>query len=228
MSRQINLFHPRYLAKREWLTLNNVAIVCAVLVGGMVLAGTWAWSNATARSAEAAIVEASLMTIKSQLEAQTQAVASRQPSPQLAAEIGQAEELLARRGQIVRLLESGAIGGSGGFSEYLRGFARQTTSGLWLTGFAIGSGGDDMEIHGRMANSAALPEYIRRLGGEQVFQGRSFSALTLNRPASAAAPSAASVSAPGAAEATAAPPPAAPDYVEFVLTPRREDAGGKQ
>jgi len=218
MSRQINLFHPRYLAKREWLTLANVAIACAVVAGGMALAGMLAWREAAVRGAEATAAEATLTSVKESLEAQTQRLAARAPNAQLAAEATQAEESLARRGQIVRLLESGAIGNSAGFSDYLRGFARQNLPNLWLTGFSIGSGGEDMEIRGRMLNSAALPEYLRRLGGEKAFEGRTFAALTLNRPTAAVVPAAS----PAAGTAAAAPPPAAPDYVEFVLIPQRE------
>lgn len=223
MSRQINLFHPRFLRKREWLTLPNVAIACVVLTCSLALIGSLAWRAAAARGAEAAAAEAALKSLKQQIETQTQAIATRKPSPQLAAELAQAEELLARRGQIARLLEGGTIGDTAGFSAYLRGFARQTAPDLWLTGFSIGSGGEDMEIRGRMLNAAALPEYIRRLGSEKAFQGRSFAALTLNRPA--AAPVAAATPAATAVAAASPPPQAVPSYVEFVLTPRREAAG---
>ena len=78
-------------------------------------------------------------------------------------------------------MESGSVGSSRGFSDYLRGFARQAQDGLWLTGFFIGAGGSDIEIRGRMQNAGALPEHIRRLGGEAVFRGRNFSALNMTR-----------------------------------------------
>lgn len=216
MSAQINLYHERYLKQREWLTLTHVVAATVALLVALGAAAGWAWRDAAARQTEAAAAEARLKAVKDE----TAAVAGRKPSAQLAAEIAGAEALLARREQIVKLLEGGVIGNTAGFSDYLRGFARQAPDGLWLTGFTIGSGGKDMEIRGRMLNGTALPEYIRRLGSEKAFQGRSFAALTLNRADAQPAPAAAAA---GAASSPSAP---APRYVEFVLTPTLE--GGKQ
>jgi hypothetical protein len=222
MSRQINLYHERFRKKREWLTLANVATAGGVLALALAVAGAWAWREAAVRGAEAAAAEARLKTVKEQFDAQSQAAASRKPNVQLAAEMANAEIVLQRREQIARLLEGGAIGNTGGFSDYLRGLARQAPAGLWLTGFTIGSGGNDMEIRGRMLDGALLPDYIHRLGSEKAFQGRSFAALTLNRPDARTTPAAA---APAAAVPPA--PTLSPRHVDFVLTPRMDAPGGK-
>lgn len=227
MSQQINLYHERFRKKREWLTLSNVAIAGAVLVSVLAVGGAWAWREAAMRGAEAATAEARLKAVKEQFETQTQAAAGRKPSAQLIAEVANAEIVLQRREQIARLLEGGAIGNTGGFSGYLIGLARQVPPGLWLTGFIIGSGGNDMEIRGRALNGALLPDFIRRLGSEQAFQGRVFAALTLNRPDAPAAP-AATTAAPAAVGAAVPPAPTlSPRYVDFVLTPRLDVPGGK-
>lgn len=215
MSAQINLYHPRFLKQREVLTLGNVALAVGVLYAVLAVAGGWAWQDAAARKEAAVAAEAQLKTAKEQVEAATKAAAIRKPSPQLMAEADGAEALLRRRSEIARLLESGAIGSAAGFGDYLRGFARQTPEGLWLTGFTIGAGGNDMEIRGSMLNPAALPEYIRRLGAEKAFQGRSFAALTMNRadPPPAVRPVGLGAAVPPA-------PALAPRPVDFVLMPR--------
>lgn len=212
MSAQINLYHPRFLKQREWLTLGNLVLATATLYAALAAAGGWAWQDAARRSDAAAAAEAQLKSAKEQVEAATKAAATRKPSPQLIAELESAEGLLRRRGDIARLLESGAIGSTGGFAEYLRGFARQTPQGLWLTGFTIGAGGNDMEIRGRTLNPAMLPDYIHRLGSEAVFQGRSFAALTMNRGEPAA----------GTAVSSAPTPAAGP--IDFVLMPKLAEA----
>jgi hypothetical protein len=220
MSAQINLYHPRFLKQRELLTLNNVALAAVALYAVLAAVGGWTWQTAAARSEAAVAAEDQLKSAKEQVAAVTKAVAARKPSAQLIAELDNAETLLSRRGEIARLLESGAIGSTGGFSDYLRGFARQAPEGLWLTGFGIGAGGNDMEIRGSMLNPAALPDYIRRLGSEKAFQGRNFAALTMNRadPEPAAQPV-------GAA-ATAVPPAPtlAPRPIDFVLMPKLVEA----
>lgn len=181
MSAQINLYHPRFLKRRELLTLANVVLAAFLLYAVLAWSGWWAWQEANARREAATLAETQLKAAKDQVEAATKAAKLRQPSPQLISEVNGAEGLLRRRSEIARLLESGAIGDSKGFSEYLRGFARQAPEGLWLTEFTIGAGGSDLEIRGRVVNPAALPDYIRRLGTENVFKGRNFASLTMNR-----------------------------------------------
>lgn len=223
MSAQINLYHPRFLKQRELLTLGQVTSAAVLLYAALALAGAWAWQSAAARSQAAAAAEAQLKTAKEQVDLATKAAAGRKPSPQLIAEAESAEGLLRRRGDIARLLESGVIGSTGGFAEYLRGFARQTPQGLWLTGFTIGAGGADMEIRGSMLNPAALPEYIRRLGTEKAFQGRSFASLTMNRGEAAPAPRPATP--PVAVSPAPTSGPAAPARpIDFVLMPKLTEA----
>jgi MSHA biogenesis protein MshI len=218
MSAQINLYHPRFLKQRDLLTFGNLALAAAALYAVLALGAGWAWQTAATRKEAAAVAEAQLNSAKEQVEAATKAAAARKPSPQVLAELENAESTLRRRVEIARLLESGAIGSTGGFAEYLRGFARQVPEGLWLTGFTIGAGGNDIEIRGSMLNPAALPDYIHRLGAEKAFQGRSFAALTMNRaepPAAAAAPS--------TVKAVAVPVVSTPGPlpIDFVLMPKR-------
>lgn len=214
MSAQINLYHPRFLKQRDVLTLSNVALAAVALYAVLALVGGWAWQNAASRTQAATAAAVQLKAVKDQVEAATKAAGIRKPSPQIIAELENVEATLRRRGEIARLLESGAVGSTGGFAEYLRGFARQVPEGLWLTGFSIGAGGNDMEIRGSMLNPAALPDYIRRLGTEKAFQGRSFAALTMNRvdpPAPAT---------PGKAAAAPSAPTSGLRPIDFVLMPK--------
>ena len=219
MSAQINLYHPRFLKQRDLLSLGNVALAVVATWAVLAAAGGWAWRNAATRQEAATAAEAQLRSAKEQVEVETRAAAARKPNPQLIGELENAEGLLTRRVEIAGLLESGAVGSTGGFADYLRGFARQAPEGLWLTGFRIGSGGNDMEVRGSMLNQAALPDYIRRLGAEKVFQGRNFAALTMNRVDPAPA-----VSAAGQGAAVTPAPTSAPRPIDFVLMPRLGEA----
>lgn len=219
MSAQINLYHPRFLKQRELLTLGKLSIAAVALYAVLAGLGAWAWQYAAERKAAAAAAEAQLKVAKQDVDAATAAAANRKPSARLVAEMELAESLLRRRAEIARLLENGTIGNTGGFAEYLRGFARQKPDGLWLTGFTLGAGGADMEIRGRMLSPAALPDYIRRLGAEKAFQGRNFAALTMKRaePSAVAAAATPNLAAPPAPTLAARP-------IDFVLTPKRADA----
>ncbi len=213
MSTQINLYHPRFLKSRERLTLSNVALMAGLVYAGVGLGAGWAWQHAAERKEAAAAAEAQVADTRARVDAAAKAAEARKPSAQLIADIESAEATLRRRAEIAQQLESGSVGSSRGFSDYLRGFARQAQDGLWLTGFFIGAGGSDIEIRGRMQNAGALPEYIRRLGGEAVFQGRNFSALNMTR---AEPPPGAAAAAP-----TGAAPVAGREPIEFVLVPSK-------
>lgn len=225
MSAQINLYHPRFLRVRDWLNLGNLALAVALV---FVALGLWAVATrneAGQRQAEAATVNAELDAVKASIEEANRK--SNQPAnPQLLAEVEHARSALAHREEIARLLESGAVGNRSGFSEFLRGFARQVPPGLWLTGFSLGAGGGEMEIRGSTYNEKIVPDYIRRLGSEKVFQGRNFSALSLQRAAVTDGPNAA---VPPAPTSGGKPPlPASRRPVHFVLTPTPVETGAKQ
>lgn len=220
MSAQINLYHPRFRKVEDWLNLGNLLLATgavALLLGGWAL---FARHEAAQRQTEAAAVGSELEALKATVEEATRK--STQPAdPRLLAEVSHAEAVLTHRTEIVHLLESGAVGNSGGFSEFFRGFARQTPPGLWLTGFTLGAGGGDMEIRGSSYDEKIVPDYIRRLGGEKIFQGRQFSALSLHRDAAIEAKAAESeaTAVPPAPTSSARPVASRPRVVHFVLTP---------
>lgn len=223
MSAQINLYHPRFRKVEDWLNLGNLLLATgalALILGGWAL---FARGEAAQRQTEAAAASSELEAIRTALEEATRK--SSQPAdPHLVAEVSHAETVLAHRTEIVRLLESGAVGNSGGFSEFFRGFARQAPPGLWLTGFTLGAGGGDMEIRGSSYDEKIVPDYIRRLGGEKIFQGRQFSALSLHRDAATEARAAESAEATTTAvspapTSSARPVAGRPRVVQFVLTP---------
>lgn len=218
MSAQINLYDPRFLKAEDWLNLRNLVLAVALM---LLLFGTWAAiarHKAGRQQAELASVNVELDAVRAAVEAATQQ-ASRPADPRLAAEVDQAQVALTHREGILRLLESGAVGNTTGFSEYLRGFARQTPNGLWLTGFSLDAGGDDMEIRGRAYDEKALPDYIRRLGAEKIFRGRAFSALSLRRDATGGSDPVAVPSVPTFASSKVA----LRRPLDFVLTPAQPE-----
>jgi len=83
------------------------------------------------------------------------------------------------RSEVMALLESGKLGNTTGFSSFMTGFARQVQADLWLTGFRVTTGGDEIEIRGRLIDPTRLPAYVQRLSTEPVFQGRRFATLEM-------------------------------------------------
>ncbi|MDD5248835.1 MAG: PilN domain-containing protein [Rhodocyclaceae bacterium] len=237
MSQQINLYDPALLRKRELLTAANLAAAAVVL---LLLVGGW---GAVVRThlgtleSESQALAPQVKGLQDQMIAMGKQLAERKPDPQLEADLASARDLLALRSALVVVLKKGVGAEAAGYAEYLRGLARQTPNGLWLTGLTISDGGASMEIRGRMTDPALLPEYIRRLDAEPAFKGRAFAALTVTAgkaettdqpPAPAPAPPAVQAprsrtpepaqtpaAAPAPTSATAGPPP----FHEFTLTP---------
>ncbi|MGE5467832.1 MAG: PilN domain-containing protein [Ignavibacteria bacterium] len=229
MSQQINLYDPSLLRRRELLSAANLAIASGVLV---VLLGVWGGvvrSRLGAVEGESQMLAPQVQTIQTQKDMLQAQLAAMKPDPQIEADLAAARGLLDLHSRQLGELKKGVGTESGGFAEYLRGFARQTPAGLWLTGVSIGDSGGTMEIRGRMMDPALLADYIRRLDAEPAFKGREFSALKISTggadaqdqaPAAASpAPAPASRPAPTGAAGTAPPVPAVARFYEFALSP---------
>ncbi|MDP1610064.1 MAG: PilN domain-containing protein [Sulfuritalea sp.] len=255
MSAQLNLYSPRYLKQRDPFGLGSVLVATLGFYLLLVVIASWASYDASRREVLAAATDAQLNAVKAEVAAAMQTAAAHKPNSQLQAEVENAEALLRRRENILRLLETGAIGTTSGFAEYFRALARQAPEGLWLTGFSVATGGD-IRIEGSTLQAAAVPDYIGRLAREKAFQGKSFAALTMQRPAAVAAPvaaipAAASAAQPGVGDLRAAlaamsplatpsaPAPtqsaatrSAPNqanarYIDFVLLPKAASANAE-
>lgn len=223
MSQQINLYEARLRPRHELVTANRVAILALVLLLSMAALFWWTRAQAERQAQDAAIVQAQATDAQARLTELARVVAERKVSPALAAEIDIARTMLAVRADVLDVLDSGPLGNTAGFSNVMTGFARQTQGDLWLTGFSLTAGGDNIEIRGRLLDPAKLPLYMQKLSLEPIFQGRRFAALEMEdvppdvHPENATAPDSQS----------AAP---LPRFTEFVLRSEKTDAsksGGK-
>lgn len=210
MTRQINLFNSGLRAKREWLTgkslLNGVGVMIVLLglYGGVVR-----WQNQQLTD-EANRVGAELSQQQGELARFNEEIAQRKVSKETEVTLQRAEAALQGRERVREALESGALGSSEGFSEFLRAFARQAREGLWMVGLQMAEGGRNITLEGRTVNPDQIPGYIRGLNSEPTLRGRSFEAMNVqlvgedNKPAArTAAGDAAAPAGPGGQEAAA-------------------------
>ena len=223
MSQQINLYEARLRPSRDLLTGRRLARALGLLLVVIVAAGALARVAAERSEAELRGVQAELTASQEQLAALTKTLSASKVSARLQAQINDARMPLAARQAVMTLLDSGQLGNREGFSAILSGFSRQTSDDLWLTGFSVSLGGQEIEIRGRSLDAAGLPGYLQRLAAESAFKGRRFAALDMRRvdpaqdkPAEGVAPAAS---------------PALPRHVEFVLRSAgvaEAAAGGKK
>jgi len=95
-------------------------------------------------------------------------------------ELQQLQHLDAAQARVLEALNGHTANApSAGYSAVFNALARQAGSALWITSFAVGKDGDTIDLEGRMIESAALPDYLRRLNRERPFVGRPFEQLQL-------------------------------------------------
>ena len=184
MSQQINLYDERLRPRLELATGRNVGIAALVLLVAMAGWSLWEGVKADRRSEAAAASLKEVDAAQEKMKALTQTMAQRKVSPELAAEVEGTRSMIAAREEVIKVLDAGTFGRTTGFSLFMRGFAQQAQSDLWLTGFRIAAGGDEIEIRGRMLDPARLPDYVQGLNTVPVFQGRRFAMLEM-RPVNA-------------------------------------------
>lgn len=220
MSQQINLYEARLRPRRELLSGRNVGLALLLVLGVCLALAIIVRQDAARSVAELSRVQLELKTAQDALTALSASLAERRIAPAVQAELEMARATLLMRKNVLALLDSGRLGNSTGFSGVMAGFSRQAQNDLWLTGFAVGMGGQEIEIRGRLLDPARLPAYVQRLSSEPVFQGRRFATLTMNsvdpleaKPEAGAVPAAPAATLHVAATAA----PKLPRYVEFVL-----------
>lgn len=206
MSQQINLFNPAFLPQKKVLTASTMALSLLVLVGGIAGLASYGRMQTASLQAQAQAGAARLEQKQARLASVNAEFAPRQKNKELDVEIAEAQAQLAALRNIARVIERGELGDTTGYAGYFKALARQSVTGLWLTGVSVSGGGRDIGIRGRTMDPATIPGYLARLTGEPLMQGKSFASLSIGQSAPLN-----TASAEGGQVTVAAP------YVEFSL-----------
>ncbi|MDT7836881.1 PilN domain-containing protein [Aquabacterium sp. OR-4] len=176
MAQQLNLYDPRfapqpqrYAAHHGLLGMLLVLGLCSVLGAGLRIAASHQVQQAQQH-------EGGLTPLRQQLAAQDPRAT---PAAAGDAELQTLRQHDAGQRRILAALQAGVAGVREGPSDYLAALARQANGAVWITGFSISEDGQSLELEGRMLDSAALPDYLRRLNAEPRFRGRPFAQLNM-------------------------------------------------
>jgi hypothetical protein len=211
MAQQINLFNPVFLKQKKYFSAVTMLQALALLVGGILAfyGYTLRETQALARVAEDTGRQSKAQS--EQVGRLTQEFSPQGRSKMLSDEVARATTRLKQREELLSVLRTGGLGNTDGFARYLTAFARQSMSGVWLTGFTIGGDESELLVTGRVLQPDLVPAYIRALNHEEVMRGRRVAELRLTAREERDTPG---TSAPGAGAPAAAPH----RYVEFNLT----------
>lgn len=179
MSQQINLFDERFRRQKPHLSARTmVQALAAVFVVALAFQALYAYQNRSLQSTLAQ-TDQRATELRDQTIRFAKEFTAQGRSSALTDEIARVEERLRTRRGLLAGMQGGAGGNVDGFSPYLTALARQTMSGVWLTGVEIGSSGE-LVLKGRVMDSALVPAYIRQLRKEQPFAGRAVSELRVS------------------------------------------------
>lgn len=183
MSQQVNLLNLDVLGpKRPALSaMVMVQVLLAIAVGGLAFYGYLVYDTMQLKAA-AVDGERRLAAQRQQLQTLSAQLGVERRSQLLEAEIKTTEARLRQYREAVEALKSGNFGNTRGYSEHLRALARQSVSGLWLTGFSIEGAGSGIALDGRALRAELVPAYLQKLNAEPVMQGLSFSGLEIFVP----------------------------------------------
>ena len=181
MSQQINLYNPLLLKQKKFFSARTMAQALGLIALGLAAVYGYARYQVTNLHTETELAGKRHEAVQARLARISQQFGPRQKSAELEASIKRAEAELLALTEVQAALKQGGLVSASGFSPYLKALARQVVEGVWLTEFS--ASGSEMVISGRTLMPGLVPDYIQRLSGESVMQGRKFAMLEMRKPA---------------------------------------------
>lgn len=177
MSQQINLLNPELIKKAELLTPRNMGLVYLSLASLGLVWTLYAQQSVHRLTSQRDRLAMQLQQMQDSLKQVTAARAPHAANAALVQELTQLSQQQQTQSKLLQVINSGITVANKSLSSYMRGFAHQTTEGLWLTGFSIDPEHDAISVFGRSLDADLLPRYIEMMGKEKVFAGQLFGGL---------------------------------------------------
>lgn len=177
MSQQINLLNHELIKKTDLLTPRNMGLAYL----GLACLGL-AWMLYSQQSVSRLTLQRDQLATQLQqaqdgLKQVNAARAPHEANPALVQELAQLNQQQQTQSKLLQVINGGVTVANKSLSSYMRGFANQTTEGLWLTGFSIDAEHDAISVFGRSLATDLLPKYIEMMSKEKVFAGQLFGGL---------------------------------------------------
>jgi hypothetical protein len=204
MTQQINLYQAKFRKQRKALSAREASLGLLLIAGSVAAWAGLVWQQSDRLAREAERVAHNVAEQKAVADRLVIEVNQRKKDAQLESAVQRAEQRVAATRDVMQIINGDSVGSTNGYSEQLRGLARQSLQGLWLTGFTLAANADENVIRGRTLDPELVPTYLRRLNAERTLQGRHFDSLVISVPSEAtASANALPASAPGTSLAAA-------------------------
>ncbi|MGH8746929.1 MAG: MSHA biogenesis protein MshI [Burkholderiales bacterium] len=179
MSQQINLFNPIFLRQEKYFSAKTMIESLTLIL--IALCAFYVYARNQVGSLESVAIESTrqLDNTRDSFIKLGGEFSPERRSKLLEARVARAEAEVRGKEALLASLNATAAGRAPAYSEYLAAFARHALPGVWLTGFSVDGGGEELSIRGRVLHPDLVPAYIHALNSEAVMRGRSVSRLKL-------------------------------------------------
>lgn len=181
MTQQINLYQSTVIIKTSPLATCRLLLAVGVGVGLLLLgygAARWQLWRTEGHFAD---IKAQEQAAQERIVDLQQRYSAREYSETLARQVAQLKAEKAARLPLLTLLADHSPDQFSGFSEHLRGLAREDLEGVWLRDVALADGGHSLVLQGSALRAELVPRYVQRLSRQASFAGLEFASLVMSR-----------------------------------------------
>jgi cell division protein FtsB len=181
MTQQVNLLAPMFRKQRALFSARVSLAICALVTLALALiyvASAWRGSALAGEQARLEQQRNDITARLNELAAQFQGNSRNKSLDQQVEKLAMERD---RKLQALAALSQRELGNTRGFSPHFVGLARQRLNGLWLTKIEVSAAGTQMALEGVTLSEELIPQYLQKLGGEQVFAGTAFEEARLER-----------------------------------------------
>jgi hypothetical protein len=179
---QINLYQPIFRKQQKKFSATAMLQATAAVAGGIALMAAYTFWQVSELRAELRQAERQLAGAAKRAEDMSRTLGQQPKAQTIEQEVAELERKIAERGKVREILGRGVFSNTQGFSGYFAAFARQHLAGVWLTGFDIVGGAEQMTLAGRATEPSLVPRYLQRLSAEKRLSGIEFHVFQMNRP----------------------------------------------
>lgn len=181
MRQDINLYQDRLVEKKPPLQCSQALLILLVVLVG--LAAVAIYSSNRGRKLNEEVV--ALRTQQQQQLARLEIIRQNHPPKKqnilLQEAVERLEQDIESKKRALNYFADLGTDRNDALLASLEGLARLPSSSVWLRQVNLSQGGDSIQLVGSALDADQVPDYVSRLGERQVFGGRTFAALKLER-----------------------------------------------
>ncbi len=181
MRQQINLYQDELIDKPEPFQSRQVCLILGAVVICLVLVGIYSFWQTKSLQVRVADLRQQQQQLSERVVILEKQYPKREPSILLQEKIKKIEQELQGQRKALDYFSKQEQGTNRVILASLEGLAKNPLPGVWLRRIRLLHRGQDVQLAGSALKAEQIPEYLHLLGEKNIFGGRVFARLKLNR-----------------------------------------------